>query len=303
MISKELSRYIESLRKRRNIDLDTFNKDIVSIRQYKRYLSGDSEMPYRAFILFAERLGFNPVKIQGDLELQKEEESKRIEEFYNQVIRKNYEKAEQAMNSVDSNNFLLPELEVYYKTTVVLLHYFRDNKPPSDCRDEIFDIIDYPNILKKDLYEQTELLVLSLLLMFAEGKDKSRILDKLNEQLMKEKITLGNEYYARLYVLLRVTREYGIAGDNDKVIQLCLKALEASKRPHIHFNYDFLYYYLSLSYRNNKDMTQAIYYARKLYNYLLFVDEEKKMQKYNTKMIKDFGKDFVELLDEKKELI
>ena len=297
MVSKELSKYIESLRKRRNINLVDFTEGIVSQRQYKRYLSGDSEMPYRAFVLFAEKLGFNPVKIQGDLEDYKIQESELIADFYNLVIRHKYKEAEAIMKKLDIDDFVLPEFKSYYLTTVVLLEFYRDKKPKEECRDEILKIIGYPEILQKDLFHQIELIVLSISLMFVEGTDKLAIMDKLNNQLLKDKITLGTEYYARQYVVLRVAREYAIEGFDDKVIHLCLNSLELSRRPKIHFNYDFLYYYLSLAYRNKKDTVNEMSYLRKLYHYLLFLDDETKMKNYNNKIIKDYGSGFKELFN------
>ncbi|AIO18623.1 hypothetical protein KQ51_00743 [Candidatus Izimaplasma bacterium HR1] len=295
MVSKELSKYIESLRKRRNISIDDFTFDIVSVRQYKRYLSGTSEMPYRTFISFSKKLGFNPTKIQGDLEESKVTENEKIENFYNSVIRHEYEKAEEYMKEVDEDFFLLPELEVYFRATVVLLHYLRDDKPKKDCRIEIYRIIDFPRILEKDLFHQSELLVLALLLMFIDGEDKIKLMDKLSKQLLKDKITIGTEFYARQYVTLRLAREYGVSKQDDKVIELCLNAIDLSKRPKIHFNFDFFYYYLALSYRNLKDSTNKKNYYKKLYYYLKFLDEPSKTRLYEKKFKKDFGIEFTEV--------
>lgn len=289
MTTRELTKYIETLRKLRNLEVDDFTKNIVSVRQYKRYLSGDSEMPYNVFYQLSHRLGFNPVKIQGDLEEAQVRQNDLIESIYNYTVSYQYDKVDEILKQNDFEVFLSEQLEMYFKTTMVIHNYHRYKKPKEECREELIKIVDYDTIIQKDLLEQVELLVLALLLMFLEGKQKEELLEILSNQLLKEKITLGYDLFSKLYVALRVAREYGIKGDNERVIDICLKALEETKRPHIHFNYDFFYYYLALSYRNLKDEENKVKYVKKLYNYLMFIDEENKTKKYVSKFKKEFN--------------
>lgn len=288
MTTEVLCKYIESLRKLRNIELDDFTKGIVSTRQYKRYLSGDSEMPYRVLNLFSERLGFNPVKIQGVILEAQSDQNELIEKLFNLSVAHQFDTFDKLHKENPIEQFLSKELEMYYETAILVHDYYRYNKPIEECSIVLKEIINYDIAIKKELFEPTELLVLSILLMFLDSDDKEVVLQKLSNQLLKDKVTLGNDFYSRQYITLRIAREYGIRKQDNKVIELCLNALESSERARIHFNYDFFYYYLALSYRNLKDEENKKKYVTKLYRYLQFVDDKVKTDKYVTKLKKDF---------------
>ncbi len=288
MTTEVLCKYIESLRKMRKIELEDFTKEIVSVRQYKRYLSGDSEMPYRVLNLLSERLGFNPVKIQGFILDEESKQNEIIEKLFNLTVAHQFDEFDKYKKENPLGEFFSKELEMYYQTAMLMQDYYRYEKPKEECNKELKDIIDYKNAIKKDLFEPTELLVLSILLMFLDESEKDELLEKLSNQLMKDKVTLGNDFYSRQYITLRIAREYGLRKQDEKVIELCLKALELSERAKIHFNYDFFYYYLALSHRNLKDDENKKKYAKKLYRYLLFIDDEVKTKKYVSRFEKDF---------------
>ena len=69
--SREISLFIEKLRAYRNLTLEEFLHDIVSIRQYRRYLSGDSTLSYLILDNLATRLGFSAEYVIMELETEK----------------------------------------------------------------------------------------------------------------------------------------------------------------------------------------------------------------------------------------
>ncbi len=296
MTSVVLVKFLESLRQRRKINQNTFVEGIISLRQYKRYLSGDSEMPYRVLSQLSERLGFHQVKILTELEKEKANQNALVEKFYNHVARNEYTEADEFMRKYNVEDFIQEDMKLYYKVTVVLLDYTRNDIDKEEAAKRLKTIMNYPEILKKDLYEQTELLGLSSMLSYLEDDERLKLMDRLSKLLLEDKITLGVDYYAKNYLVVRLARAYGMIGDNDEVINLCEKAIELSSRPQSYINLDFLYYYLILAYRNKKDDRNSLYYVRKLYYFLHFRDDDRMFNKYKIKMHNDLGKSFEELL-------
>ena len=299
MITKDICLYIEQLRIKRNITIKDLTEGIISQRQYKRYLLNVSEMPNRIFFELTERLGFNSVKILHDVEEEKQKENKLVEGFYNDVVNRNFDEAKAFIRKYKKHQFLLPEFKMYFDASEALYYYqIKEYDKPKTA--EIFkNLVNYPNVLEKSIFDQTELIILSLLLMMiSDQQEKQILIDKLTTFILQDKLIVGTDLYAKQFIRLRLAREHGINGNDNKVIEICKQGLEVSRRPSIHFNYDFFYYYLALAYRNKKDMKTALYYIKNLYNYVMWHDDGRKVDSYQEKMKKDFDKTFEELLKE-----
>ena len=89
--SKELSNYLERIRTARNISQELFTNGITSLRQYRRYLSGESDIPFQVIDQLCDRLGIQTINLIRELETARIQESKDVDAFYNFVVYNNHE--------------------------------------------------------------------------------------------------------------------------------------------------------------------------------------------------------------------
>jgi len=80
MKSKELCNYLERLRSARNMSQESFTTGITSLRQYRRYLSGESDLPFQVIDQLCDRLGIQTINLIRELETARIEESKEIDQ-------------------------------------------------------------------------------------------------------------------------------------------------------------------------------------------------------------------------------
>ena len=69
--TQEIVAFIDNLRDDRNMSQGDFLHNIVSMRQYRRYLSGESTMSYTILDQLAKRLDFDAELIIMELEAKK----------------------------------------------------------------------------------------------------------------------------------------------------------------------------------------------------------------------------------------
>ena len=104
--SREIALYIDRLRTYRNITLEDFLFDIVSIRQYRRYMSGDSTLSFVILDQLSKRLGFDAEILIMELQTEKARQADQIKNIYNTVISKNLVKAKELMQEVNEEHIL-----------------------------------------------------------------------------------------------------------------------------------------------------------------------------------------------------
>lgn len=289
MISRKISIFLDRVRQQKKITLESFTKDIVSIRQYKRYLYGESDIPHKVLVLLTERLDTNPTTILREFDKAKFDQLQSLFGFYNLVVTYNFNEAKkfQKENSLDS--IFDDKHKIFYQISSHLLQFYLKNESQFFCAEEISKLINYPKIIKQGILDFVDIMGLSILLTFISSDKKDEILDKLyNVLLHKDVAYLGDNVYTEQFILLKLAKEYGIKHENERVITLCTKGINTNKKNFSYFNLDYFYYYCALAHRNLKDMKKAHEALKLSYISLLIQNNKQNLDKF----LKLFKEDF-----------
>ncbi|PKK89393.1 MAG: hypothetical protein CVV62_01400 [Tenericutes bacterium HGW-Tenericutes-7] len=270
--------------------MNDFIENIVSLRQYKRYLYGTSEMPYKIFIKLCDKLKWNPMNILNELDQKKIAQLQTLDKFYNYVVSYNFDEASKLVNILKNTVFVDTNFETYFKIGLLLMEYWKSPTNPVSYANRCIELINYPIIMKNELFNPIELLALSVLLNFIQGNEKFDIIVKLENVLNSPNFHfLGKDFYVIQYIYVKLAKEYGIQKNDKKVIDLCEKSIKLAKLNYSYFNLDYLYYYLSLAYRNFDNVQKAHYYINLLIEVIDFQDNESKKNKFEHLIQSDFG--------------
>lgn len=113
-------RHLDGLRCRHNLTIRAFTEGIISERMYRRYVHGESEVPYPVFAKLVQRLGFTIPQyvnyVQKLMQLQ----------FHHEHVLANLileEKFEEAYAYYQAHDFRVLQSRIRYKYLPVLIHY------------------------------------------------------------------------------------------------------------------------------------------------------------------------------------
>lgn len=289
MNSKMLSNFLEKLRYGRNLTQEEFVSDVVSIRQYKRYRSGECDIPYQILNRFSEKLQISITNLLTGFENEKLLETNEMNELYNAVVNEDKVKVDEYINKINIELIIDPENKLYYHHSLLLNQFYRNKVSKNDMRLKIQTLVSYPEILKKSIITDIEILILSSLLDFQDIQESEIIVKKLTDVMLKQIIVISgtsNKIYS--LVLSRLSKYYGILKDYPKVIKLCNLGIEMGKLSRSYYLFDYFYYYLSLAHYKTKNESEFKFCIFQCFNTLYLDNNASKIEMFSILIKNDY---------------
>lgn len=252
--SKNFALYFDRLRYEKGLTQEAFVDQIISMRQYRRYLSGSSYMPHDIITKFSERLGYRPQHIILEFEGEKIQEAKRINTFYNLVANKGYKEAYQMMEEYPFEKVIDPYNKLFYQHAVHYLFYRTLKMSEAELLEKTLDLIDYPQILNRSTLSSIEMVILSSLIGVSSFKETDLVAKRLLVfSDHPNRIYSGNSEHMQTLVLYRIAEYYGRNKRYEEVIKTCDKAIDFNRNIRSYYLLDFLFYFKALAYYRLED--------------------------------------------------
>ncbi len=199
--------YIDNLRLMKNISQEEFVDGIISLRQYHRYISGKSNFPYHLFNAFSAKLNLDFNVILNNFDIDKTYEDNLIVDYYNYTIKNNISLALATREKLLSRHILNQQSRKLFDYTEIILKFKMGKISKLALMNNTMVLIDYPNILKVDVYNTYEFLMLSSLINFKEFQDKEKLYLKILSVINNDSVILSGKtnspYLLSLYTLAR----------------------------------------------------------------------------------------------------
>jgi len=290
MNSMEISNYLEKIRHGRKMTQETFIDGVCSMRQYQRYRSGVSEIPYERIELFAKKLGIPTQKLFNEYKREKDQQGKLISAFYNAVATQDKEKIKSLQKAIDQDIIIDKEKQIHYKFAKERHKVINKKISKIEYIKRISDLIDYPNILKQSFFTDVEVLILSSLLDLIEGKAHKKLLQKLGSLFDDQNsiLSAGGEFtYSML--LMGLAKNYGKYKAYDQVIHFCNLGIKKGMAFKQYYLFDYYYYYQALAYKALEDVIHFEEALFRCYNVLHMENNPKKTEMFTKWIEKDFN--------------
>ncbi|MGS0971690.1 MAG: hypothetical protein ACVCEJ_00380 [Candidatus Izemoplasmataceae bacterium] len=278
MRTEELANYIEKLRYGRNISQEIFLQEIISLRQYQRYRSGQSIMPVEILEKMAVKLSIPVNKLLAQFEVDKSNEAKTVTSFYNSVVSKNFENARNLKIYFGDYVFIDEEKELLFNSANLLLAYFENKLAKIELVKNQASLINYPDILQNEVITDAELLVLAVIMQNAPTEEKL-IVNKLSKFLNNTNLLVTeNSVFPYAQVLLWVAKYFGRIHKYDSVLKYCDMGIKLNYENKTIYLLDYFYYYKALvDYRSEKfDM-----FEENLYKCILILESDGSYERKN----------------------
>ena len=294
MKSRELCIYLERIRSARNMSQEDFVSDVVSIRQYRRYLNGESDIPYPVMDVLCDKLGIQTITLLKELEAARHEETEKIDSLYNSLFLQAYGEFERISSSIQDDEIIDPENKLFYHH--ILLQYQLKNGQITreTFVDKSKELLGYPKFKKKTLYTIIEIHILAFMLDYIDSKKESEsIFNKLIEQLNEEKIHLNDSYsHAINIALFRLAKFSGVHQKLHDVIHFCQIGISRNLKISSYYMLDYFYYYAALAYYRLGECSNFETMLFKCFNVLHLEADKGSIEKFTRWINKDFDIEF-----------
>lgn len=283
----------------RKINQEDFLHDIVSVRQYQRYRNGVSIAPIEVINSLANRLNIETRNLLSDYEYERVNEKNRVERLYNTIASMNLKLGEILLNEFNEYVFISTENKKLFDISVLLLNHNKNQIDKSEFSRKLADMINYPEVLKYSAIRETEEIGLALLYQKSDFNKEEIIIKFVDIVSDENKHLTGQSFFARIRILIYLSKYYGSMKEFDKVILYCNKALEILKIKHSSYNLHIIYYHLASAnyYLDNKtEFEENAYFCLVQ---ILQIDSIDLQMSFKEKFLKYFNIDMYTLMHQR----
>jgi len=298
--SFELTNYLERLRAARNISQEFFTTGITSLRQYRRYLSGESDIPFQVIDKFCDRLGIQTINLMRELETARIDESKDVDAFYNHVVYNNHDKVNELRDAYSNKQFIDSENKMLFEHANILYDFMTQKINADIAAQKNKNLIHFEKINKQSIFSLTEMLIMtSLLDLDPILAEKQMIASRLKIILSDQSLVLGSSVnFAYPLVLFRLAKFSGSNKNYGDVINYCKMGIDHGLSMKNFYLLEYFYYYSALSYFRLGDLENYELMLMRCFVALHMDDNPKKIEKFTQMINRDFNISFADFVIE-----
>ena len=290
MDTVKLLNYMENLRYDRKMTQEVYLFDVISQRQYYRYRSGESEIPFEVIIKFANKLQIPLLKLISNFQTHTAKETDLVREYLNLVMNKKLDEATKLMRKKKSLLLLDDETQVFYQTAVVLFNYHTHQLNSDEMIISLKDKSDFQNIMNKEVLHDSEIYLLGLIMEYSED-DRKKVLEKIISLRKNDKLLLGGNILFNSQVFFWIIKNLGRLNRYKEVIDFSDEAIKYSKKNYSYYSIEYFYYYKALAYYSLNKTTEFENALTNTICYLTNLDEQKR-EHFAEMIRKDTGIDY-----------
>ncbi len=292
MDSLKLINFMENLRYDRKISQENYLDGIISQRQYYRYRSGESEIPFEVITRFAEKLNISIISLLDQFDDEFANEIESTLSFFNLVASNQGIQAYENYQKMKSHVFISTVNENLFRSSKLILDLQSGRIRKEDLINEIYKMLDYPRVMKKSAFPDDEIYMLGILMEYSD-KDRKSILKKLYDILRDKGHSLGGNVTAEYRVYFWMIKNFGRNEQYEEVVEMCNIAIEKCEAYYMHYLLDYFHYYKALAHQRLGDQEQFEHHlVQSILNLEHRTAEQKQM--FYERIVKDTGLDPVD---------
>lgn len=289
--------FLERLRSARNLSQESFTDNVVSLRQYRRYLSGESEVPFQVIHQLTEKIGVKTDNLLREFETAKVEETETINKLFILAVNYAHDEFQKLSKEIPLNQIIDKNNQLMYQHSIILNKLYSNKITQQEAGVSNAQLINYPQILESQIITSIEMLILSSLLDFLDESHHQSIIEKFQKFILDRSVVLsGGSEKIFIFVLAKISKFFGIHEDYDNVVKFCKMGIEQNHSSKSYYLMEYFYYYQALAYfRLDRfdDYEQMLAYC---FNVLHFEGNLKKIEKFTNLIEEDFNINFAEFV-------
>ncbi len=293
-ISREFGLFIDNIRDSRNMSREDFVEDILSTRQYQRYLKGEASISIERIVQLVDKLELEFFSIYNRFSNSSNIERQMINRIYRYISVSDFKNAYDLIQEYKGFVFV----SRYYKKLLNIYEIMINHRLlriSGDMAVNKFEqAINYPECLDNENFNFIELTALLYMVeIMNDEKNKKAIMSKLFDILKFHKISDLNEEDDGLAVVYSVfSKLLGSQKQYPEVIFFTKKGIELCELHKTTNSLSHLYYYCSLGYLGLNKTDVALKYVKKAFFTLEIENIPKKYNIFVDRFESHFNKKF-----------
>lgn len=290
-MNNSISIYLDKLRISRNLSRDKFVEGILSERQYRRYLKGESSMPNDKVASLVGRLGLDLTYVYSNFFNFETEERKIVEKIYNYIQNMDFKNANLLLTNNEIDVFRNETNEKLFHICKTIVEKELSIKPAKLSVVIMQDLIDYPDCLQHKEISFNEIIALLFISgnILSENNDDS-ILNFLTTMVESNSIRNSlNRLQWLPSVYFTIARSHGILGHYEKVLSIAKKGVDFCLRNEIMNSLIHLLYLKSYSNFKLNNSNECVIDVRHIFELLKLQDNENRTKHFSVLIEKHMG--------------
>lgn len=283
-----LLNFMDSLRYERSLNQEKYLNEVVSQRQYYRYLYRESEPPFEIILKLSKKLNLSIDRLIDKFQEDTQKENKQVQEYFNYVINKKNDEAQTLFSILSSKPIICDENSKFMISGKALFDFYTNTLSKRELILKLKKIIEFDKLIKHDFLQDVELYMLGIIMEYSDN-DRDLILNRimfLNEE--KKLFTFGNRLYnSQLYFW--IIKNLGRLKRLNDVIKLSSEAIVYCHKEYTFYLLEYFYYYKALAYYKLNDTINFESELFKTIEILRLLEIEKR-KKFEDVIFKDTGK-------------
>ncbi len=289
--------FLDSLRKSRNMSREEFIDGIISLRQYQRYVNGESSLNNEKLFKLIDKLGMNYFNVHKLYFNNSKDALTKLNNIYGEISRDNIHLASELFNKI-SKNELRNEYSILYYNLCELLLFKKTRKMPEPLiTEKLKKLINYPDCLKNKIINFVEYVAFIHISSYSsENYDDTRILNYLYDKIKNDNIstdTILLSYMPSTYA--HVARRLGIINEFEKSLSIAQKGIDWCLKYENHNSLAHLFMYKAFSLKNLNREEDSLLSVKKAFALLFIEDKEHKTKKFTLSFENNFNMKVSEL--------
>ena len=220
---------------------------VISQRQYYRYRSGESEVPFEVIIKFANKLQIPLLKLISSFQQHAEKEKEVVKEYMNLIMNRELVLAKNLLKKQRNLMLLDEETQKFYYSSKVLSNFYSDKISKFEMISQLKVKIDFDGIMKKEILHDSEIYLLGIIMEYSD-KDREDILLKIENLRKKDKLLLSGNALFNSQVFFWIIKNLGRLDKLDELITMANIAINHSEKNYIFYLLEYFHYYKALAY-------------------------------------------------------
>jgi len=265
--SQEFGLFIDNIRSSRNMSREDFVDGIMSTRQFRRFLKGESSITIEKIVMLINRLELEFFTLYNQFLRSSNVEYNIITSIYNHIMLLQYKEAYNIISKHNDYPFTSP----YYKKVFKLYEIITNHKLLRISNEMVLNSlennIDYSKTMNNNQLNFIELTALIYISQIIDNSTKRKsIMIKLYDIIKNDNILDINEKDNRIITIYAsFSKLLGIQHEYEKVIFVAKKGIQLCEKYKTTTSLAHLYYYCALGYLEQKKKEKALYYAKKTF--------------------------------------
>ncbi len=243
----KLLNYMENLRYDRKMTQEVYLDNVISQRQYYRYRSGESEVPFEVIVKFANKLQIPLLKLISSFQTYSEREKEIVTKYFNLVVALKLKEAKEFITKQRTLLLLDDETKVFFLVTKILHDFFLKKISNVEMVSRLKEHINFKETMKKEILHDIELYILGIIMEFSD-EDREVVFSKIENLMKNNKLLLGSNPLLSTQVYFWIIKNLGRMNCYKEVIEISEVALEYSKKNYIYYLKEYFHYYKALAY-------------------------------------------------------